>query len=119
MDRAAVPGWRLKAGRHARSQAELRLTFPLRFAEVVSGDGSKVYRQRIDLTDTGPFGERTVKLDLDLAGRNWVRLEAWDIACNGAFTQPVWLGRCESLMVCVHGDAAWPVTSVLSLELRS
>ena len=28
----------------------------------------------------------------DLTGRTWVRLEAWDIAGNGAFTQPVWLG---------------------------
>lgn len=82
----------LKAGHPAKLQAELRFTFPLRFAEVVSGDGASVHRQRIDLTDTGSFGERTVTLDLNLAGRNWVRLEAWDIACNGAFTQPVWLG---------------------------
>ena len=28
---------------------------------------------------------------LDLTGRKWVRLEAWDIATDGAFTQPVWL----------------------------
>ena len=26
-----------------------------------------------------------------LHGRRWVRLEIWDIATNGAFTQPVWL----------------------------
>jgi hypothetical protein len=82
----------LKAGRPAKVQAELRFTFPLKFVEVVSGDGASVHRRRIDLTDTGPFGDRVVNLDLDLAGRNWVRLEAWDIACNGAFTQPMWLG---------------------------
>jgi hypothetical protein len=69
----------------------LEWTFPLRFAEVISGDGTKVYRERIDLGDTGPFGRRTLALRPELAGRRWVRLEAWDVAANGAFTQPVWL----------------------------
>jgi hypothetical protein len=69
----------------------LRWTFPLRFAELVSGDGVKVYRQRIDLSDTGPFGEKTLDFHTRLQGRTWARLEAWDIACNGAFTQPLWL----------------------------
>jgi hypothetical protein len=70
---------------------QLRWTFPLRFAEVVSGDGVKVYRDRIDLSDTGAFGTRTVTARPDLAGRKWVRVEAWDVAANGAFSQPVWL----------------------------
>ncbi len=74
---------------------ELRLdlawTFPLKFVEVISGDGSKVYHQRIDLSDTGPFGERTLTLRPELSGRKWVRVEAWDVAANGAFTEPVWL----------------------------
>ena len=34
---------------------------------------------------------RTLRLSPDLAGRKWVRVEAWDVAANGAFTQPVWL----------------------------
>ena len=50
-----------------------------------------MHRQRIDLSDTGPFGGRELRLEVDLTGKKWVRLEAWDIACNGAFTQPVWL----------------------------
>jgi len=32
-----------------------------------------------------------VRLPLDLKGRTWVRFEIWDIAANGAFTQPLWL----------------------------
>jgi hypothetical protein len=72
-------------------QADLQFTFPLAFAEVISGDGRQVYRQRIDLSDTKPFGKRTLDLPLDLRGRHWVRLEVWDIATNGAFTQPVWI----------------------------
>ena len=36
-----------------RSSLDLEWTFPMRFAEVISGDGEKVYRDRIDLSD-GP-----------------------------------------------------------------
>ncbi|HEX5102600.1 MAG TPA: hypothetical protein VFV87_02235 [Pirellulaceae bacterium] len=71
--------------------ADLQWTFPLAFAEVISGDGKQVYRERIELSDTKPFGSRTLKLTPDLRGRHWVRLEVWDIAANGAFTQPVWI----------------------------
>ena len=72
-------------------EAELDWTFPLAFAEIISGDGQKVFRQRIDLTDTESFGIRKLRLPLELKDRTWVRLEVWDIAANGAFTQPVWL----------------------------
>ena len=72
-------------------EASLEWTFPLAFAEVVSGDGKQVFRQRIDLADTESFGTRKLRLPLELKGRTWVRLEAWDIAANGAFTQPIWL----------------------------
>ncbi len=78
-------------GAHAGVHALLRWTFPLRFAELISGDGVRVHRQRIDLSNTEPFGARELRLEADLNGKRWVRLEAWDIACNGAFTQPVWL----------------------------
>ncbi len=70
---------------------ELEWTFPMRFAEVVSGDGTKVYRDRIDLGETGPFGRRTLTLSPDLKGRRWARVAAWDVAGNGAFSEPVWL----------------------------
>jgi hypothetical protein len=63
----------------------------LAFAEIISGDGQKVYRERIDLTDTAAFGSRTLSIRPPLQGRRWVRLEVWDIAANGAFTQPVWI----------------------------
>jgi hypothetical protein len=63
----------------------------MRFAEVISGDGQQVYRERIELAQTTPFGERLLTLRPELKGRKWVRAEAWDVAANGAFTQPVWL----------------------------
>jgi len=64
-------------------------TFPLEFAELVSGDGGKVYRQRIDLSSYRSFGARTFHIPADLHGRKWVRLEVWDVASNGAFTQTI------------------------------
>jgi hypothetical protein len=62
-----------------------------------SSPGSmKVSRQRVDLSDTGSFGQTELKLLVDLPGRTWVRLQVWDVACNGAFTQPVWLKPADS-----------------------
>jgi hypothetical protein len=81
----------VKSGERPELHVHLDWTFPLRFAEVISGDGQQVYRERIDLADTMPFGQRTLRLKPPLAGRKWVRFEVWDVAANGAFTQPVWI----------------------------
>lgn len=70
---------------------DLVWTFPLNFAEIISGDGNKVYRHRIDLSHTQSYGKKTIQQTLDLTGKKWVRLEVWDAAANGAFTQTVWL----------------------------
>lgn len=70
-------------------EASLEWTFPMAFGEVVSGDGRGVFRHRIDLADSEEFGTRKLRIPLDLEGRTWVRFEAWDVAGNGAFTQPV------------------------------
>lgn len=91
---AGVPsGSTLKLADDAPNEVKLTLrwTFPLKFAEVVSGDGEKVYRERIDLSDTPPFGEKTISRLTPLKARKWVRVEAWDVAANGAFSQPVWI----------------------------
>jgi hypothetical protein len=69
----------------------LQWTFPLAFIELVSGDGDTVQRQRVDVSDTEAFGRRTWRVPVELARRKWLRLEAWDIARNGAFTQPIWI----------------------------
>jgi hypothetical protein len=81
----------LKKAKRPDVRVNLEWTFPLRFAEAISGDGQKVYRDRIELPDTQSFGNRTLTLRPDLRGRKWVRFEVWDVAANGAFTQPVWL----------------------------
>ncbi|MEO1999024.1 MAG: hypothetical protein ABGZ17_27570, partial [Planctomycetaceae bacterium] len=70
---------------------DLKWTFPLAYAEVITGDGQQIKRQRVDLAATESFGEKTLKVDVDVTGQRWIRVEVWDIATNGAFTQPVYL----------------------------
>jgi len=72
---------------------DLEWTFPLAFADIVTGDGKQVYHQRVELGDTAGFGKKKLSVPVDLTGKKWVRFEVWDIACNGAFTQPVWIGE--------------------------
>ncbi|MEA2735095.1 MAG: hypothetical protein QOE14_1546, partial [Humisphaera sp.] len=71
--------------------ANVEWTFPLAFAEVISGDGTTVHRQRVNLEDSRSFGSRTLTIPVDLRGKKWLRLEVWDVAANGAFTQPIYL----------------------------
>jgi hypothetical protein len=72
-------------------QFELSWTFPPEFAEIVSGDGKQVFRERIDLAREPEFGRKEFVREIDLQGRTWIRIEAWDTAVNGAYTQPIWL----------------------------
>jgi hypothetical protein len=71
--------------------ARLEWTFPPAFAEVVWGDGNRVRRRRVDLSGEEAFGGKVLRVPVDLKGARWVRLEAWDVAANGAFSEPVWV----------------------------
>ncbi|MDZ4288853.1 MAG: hypothetical protein U0984_12885 [Prosthecobacter sp.] len=82
---------KLAADDTAEITVDLDWTFPLNFAEVISGDGKEVFSERLDLRNTAAFGRVTLKLNPALKDRKWVRVEVWDIARNGAYTQPVWL----------------------------
>ncbi|MCA1684506.1 MAG: hypothetical protein LC745_00675 [Planctomycetia bacterium] len=86
-------GETLRLSDDGRAEVKLALewTFPMRFAEVISGDGRTVYRERVDLSTSPAFDKGTYTLKADLKGRTWVRFEAWDVAGNGTFSQPVWL----------------------------
>lgn len=66
-------------------------TFPLNRAEIISGDGKEVFYDIIDLKDRQAFGKESFQFTPSLKGRKWVRLEVWDAAANGAFTQIIWL----------------------------
>ncbi|MDR6803675.1 hypothetical protein J2Y45_000945 [Dyadobacter sp. BE34] len=79
----------------AKGNVEISLdakwTFPLNRAEVISGDGKDVFHDIINLNDTQAFGQKSFKFTQNLKGRKWLRVELWDVAANGAFTQIIWL----------------------------
>ena len=72
-------------------ETSLQWTFPLAYAEAICGDGERIYRQRYDLSQTRAFGQDGFRFPVQLEGKTWVRFEVWDVASNGAFTQPVWV----------------------------
>lgn len=86
------------AGQVPSVRAHLSWTFPLSHAEVVGGDGQKIYRQRIDLSQTRAYGQLDLvpKLPAEFAACHWLRLEVWDVAADGAFTQPVHLDSLDA-----------------------
>ena len=86
----------LPENQQARVRLELKWTFPLDYAEIISGNGKSIKRQYLDLSNTSAYGEKSLTVDVDLTGQRWVRIEAWDIATNGAFTQPLWLQQAGS-----------------------
>jgi hypothetical protein len=59
-------------------------------AEIVWGDGTKTQRKIIPLDETHEFGNSAFTWTADSPGWKWARLAVWDVAGNGAFTQPVW-----------------------------
>lgn len=85
-------GETVKLDKNGRANISFRLkwTFPLQYAQIISGDGEKVYRHTLNLDSTLPFGEQEFSIPLNLSGRTWARLEVWDAAVNGAFTQSIY-----------------------------
>ena len=79
------------SGNQRTITAQAEWTFPLAFMEIVTGDGKTVKKQVIPATDMQAFGTKKLSLPFDATGKKWVRFAMWDIAGNGAFTQPQWL----------------------------
>jgi hypothetical protein len=78
------------AGDVVTATATVSYTFPLRMAEIVWGDGAAIHRTTIPLDDTREFGNRKFRWEANAQGWKWARLAIWDVAGNGAFTNPIW-----------------------------
>jgi hypothetical protein len=65
-------------------------TFPLRFAEIVWGDGTTTHDEVIELADTREFGSKTFEWRAKASGWKWARVAVWDVAGNGAFVNAFW-----------------------------
>jgi hypothetical protein len=48
---------------------------------------------RINLDTTKAFGKEFFTFNTNLKNRKWVRVEVWDVAANGAFTQSIWINK--------------------------
>jgi hypothetical protein len=72
-------------------KADIEWTLPLNQVELVMCDGKTARRRTIALPETREFGRRMFEWPIDGSDLQWVRLEVWDIACDGAFTQPIYL----------------------------
>jgi hypothetical protein len=64
--------------------------FPPAFAEITWGDANGVHKLKQSLAAAQEFQTRQLVIPADLSAANWVRLEVWDVARNGAFTQLHW-----------------------------
>ena len=72
------------------AQAEVKWTFPLRFAEIVWSDGTTTRKETIPLGTTKEFGSQTFEWRAPAPGWKWARLAVWDVAGNGAYVNPTW-----------------------------
>jgi hypothetical protein len=76
-----------------RVKTKISSTFPLRIAEVVWGDGKNIHHQIIDLQSTPAFDDHEYSWMFETPGWTWARFAVWDIAGDGAFTNPIWHDR--------------------------
>ena len=83
---------KLPAGDEVLVEAEVEWTFPLDFYELVWGDGTTTHRKIVHPIETNQFGRQRFQMKENLPAARWARFAAWDVAANGAFTQPVRLG---------------------------
>ena len=70
--------------------ADVQWTFPLRFAEIVWGDGAETHHKIVDLTGSRQLGTQHFDWTLNETTWKWARLAVWDVAGDGAFTNAVW-----------------------------
>ena len=84
-----VVNWKA-SGDRISTHVSASYTFPLRMAEIVWGDGSQTHRQAFPLDTTREFGSGDFDWSVDAPNWKWARLAVWDIAGNGAFTNPTW-----------------------------
>lgn len=71
--------------------ADIEWTFPLEFLELVWGNGKETGREIISATDLPAFGRKEFIIPFQIKNKKWIRFAAWDVARNGALTQPVQL----------------------------
>lgn len=87
-----LPEYSLRGGSSGlRVEATIQHRFPLQFAEVVWGDAEgRTQRKVIPLHSSGQFEKKRYDWDVAAPAWKWARLAVWDVAANGAMTNPIW-----------------------------
>jgi hypothetical protein len=87
-----LPSFSLAAeGDHGvKVSARVTSTFPLRMAEIVWGDGKATHHTMMDLQSAPPFDDHPYVWNAETPGWTWARFAVWDVAGDGAFSNPVW-----------------------------
>jgi hypothetical protein len=88
-----LPRVKIGYGSRLSVTAFAKYTFPLAEAWVIWGDGKEAHRVRYDAYQTRTFGEMEFTFHSSAPGAKWARVEFWDVAGNGAFTNPVWFTK--------------------------
>jgi len=84
-----IPGYAIaQRGQAQTIEADVEWTFPLAIVEVVWGDGAKVDRRLVPVSDLPARGSHHFSIPVDGTGAKWVRFAVWDVAGNGALVQP-------------------------------
>ncbi len=78
------------AGEVVTATVTVDYTFPLRMAEIVWGDGSTTHHEIIPLQETRELRRATFNWTAQTKNWKWARLAVWDVAGDGAFTNPIW-----------------------------
>ncbi len=76
--------------RRIQIKARISSTFPLRLAELVWGDSATTHTKVISLESTPAFDENDYVWLVETPGWTWARFAVWDVAGDGAFTNPIW-----------------------------
>jgi hypothetical protein len=71
-------------------KARVQWTFPLAAADIVWSDGANASREMPSLDTTRAFGASEFTWTIRAKDWKWARLAVWDVAGNGALTNPVW-----------------------------
>jgi hypothetical protein len=82
--------WDGASAREIAVKAKISHTFPLQVAEIVWGNGNETFRTMLPLDTTREFTDTPVEKKIEANGWKWARFAAWDVAGNGAFTNPIW-----------------------------
>jgi len=84
-----MPSWSLTGSGSQRTVGvDLEWTFPLDFIEVIAGDGTTTDRKVVSAAQLPAMSAQHFDIPFDAAGKKWIRVAAWDIAGNGAMSQP-------------------------------